>query len=85
MLTVLYIILAVLIFGFMIFIHELGHFLTAKLCGIQVNEFSINMGPKLLGWRRGETDYSLRLIPIGGYCAMEGEDGESENSARARS
>ena len=79
MLTVLYIILAVLIFGFLIFIHELGHFLTAKLCGIQVNEFSINMGPKLFGWKRGETDYSLRLIPIGGYCAMEGEDGESEN------
>lgn len=56
MLTVLYIILAVLIFGFLIFIHELGHFLTAKLCGIQVNEFSINMGPKLFGWKRGETD-----------------------------
>ncbi len=79
MLTALYIILAILIFGFLIFIHELGHFLTAKLCGIQVNEFSINMGPKLFGWKRGETDYSFRLIPIGGYCAMEGEDGESEN------
>ena len=72
--TVFYIILAILIFGFLIFIHELGHFLTAKLCGVRVNEFSINMGPRLFGWKRGETQYSFRLIPIGGYCAMEGED-----------
>ena len=79
MLTVLYIVIAVLIFGFLIFIHELGHFLTAKLSGVRVNEFSINMGPKLFGWKRGETQYSFRLIPIGGYCAMEGEDGESED------
>ena len=75
--TVFYIILSILIFGFLIFIHELGHFLTAKLCGVRVNEFSINMGPKLFGWKRGETDYSFRLIPIGGYCAMEGEDEET--------
>ncbi|MBQ2154788.1 MAG: site-2 protease family protein, partial [Oscillospiraceae bacterium] len=79
MLTALYIILAILIFGFLIFIHELGHFLTAKLFKVRVNEFSINMGPKLFGWRKGETQYSFRLIPIGGYCAMEGEDGESED------
>ena len=79
LLTALYIILAILIFGFLIFIHELGHFLTAKLFKVRVNEFSINMGPKLFGWRKGETQYSFRLIPIGGYCAMEGEDGESED------
>ena len=79
MLTVLYIVLAILIFGFLIFIHELGHFLTAKLTGVRVNEFSINMGPRLFGWKRKETQYSFRLIPIGGYCAMEGEDGESED------
>ena len=72
-----YILLAILIFGFLIFIHEFGHFLTAKLCGVRVNEFAINMGPKLFGWRRGETDYSVRLLPIGGYCAMEGEDAET--------
>ena len=72
--TALYLLLAVLIFGFLIFIHELGHFLTAKLCGVRVNEFAINMGPRLFGWKRGETQYSFRLIPIGGYCAMEGED-----------
>ena len=72
--TIFYILLAILIFGFLIFIHEFGHFLTAKLCGVRVNEFAINMGPRLFGWKRGETQYSFRLIPIGGYCAMEGED-----------
>lgn len=79
MLTVLYILLAILIFGFLIAIHELGHFVAAKLCGVQVNEYSINMGPKLLQTQKGETLYTLRLLPIGGYCAMEGEDGESDN------
>ena len=64
-------------FGFMIFIHEFGHFFTAKLCGIRVNEFAIGMGPKLLQKRGRETTYSLRLLPIGGFCAMEGEDSES--------
>jgi regulator of sigma E protease len=78
--SALYIILAILIFGFLIFIHELGHFLTAKLCGVRVNEFAINMGPKLFGWKRGETQYSFRLIPIGGYCAMEGEDQDTGDS-----
>lgn len=72
--TVFYILLAVLIFGFLIAIHEFGHFITAKLCGVRVNEFSINMGPRLFGWKRGETEYSFRLLPIGGFCAMEGED-----------
>lgn len=79
MITVLYILLAILIFGFLIFIHELGHFLAAKLFKVQVNEFSINMGPKLLQKKWGETTYSLRLIPIGGYCAMEGEDEDTGN------
>ena len=72
--TALYIVLAILVFGFLIFIHEFGHFITAKLCGVRVNEFAVNMGPKLFGWKKGETQYSFRLIPIGGYCAMEGED-----------
>ncbi len=79
MTTVLYILLAILIFGFLIFIHEFGHFLAAKLFKVQVNEFSINMGPKLLQKQWGETKYSLRLIPIGGYCAMEGEDEDTGN------
>lgn len=76
---VLLIIIAVLLFGFIIFIHEFGHFFTAKLSGIRVNEFSIGMGPKLLQFGKKETKYSLRLLPIGGYCAMEGEDEESED------
>lgn len=71
------IILAVLLFGFMIFIHEFGHFFTAKLCGIRVNEFAIGMGPTLFHIQGKETRYSLRLLPIGGFCAMEGEDEES--------
>ena len=79
MLTVLYIFIGILIFGFLIAIHEFGHFITAKLFGVQVNEFSINMGPKLIQKKKGETLYSFRLIPIGGYCAMEGEDGASDN------
>lgn len=75
----LLILIGVLFFGFIIFFHELGHFLLAKASGIRVNEFALGMGPKLFGFRKGETQYSLRLLPIGGYCAMEGEDGGSDN------
>lgn len=63
----------------MIFIHELGHFCTAKLSGVRVNEFAIGMGPTLFHVQRGETKYSLRALPIGGFCAMEGEDEESSD------
>ena len=70
---------AILIFSFLIFIHEFGHFITAKLSGVQVNEFSMFMGPAIFKKKKGETLYSIRCIPIGGYCAMEGEDGESDN------
>lgn len=65
---------AILIFGVLIAVHELGHFLAAKLCGVRVNEFAIGMGPLLLQREKGETLYSLRLLPVGGFCAMEGED-----------
>lgn len=75
----MYLVIAILIFSFLIFIHELGHFLTAKLFDVKVNEFSIFMGPRILHWGKGETEYSLRLLPIGGFCAMEGEDGSSED------
>ena len=73
----MYIIAAILIFGVLIAVHELGHFLAAKACGVRVNEFSIGMGPAIFHTTKGETEYSLRLLPIGGYCAMEGEDEES--------
>ena len=69
-----YILAAILIFGVLIAVHELGHFLAAKLCGVQVNEFSIGMGPAVWHRKKGETAYSFRILPIGGYCAMEGED-----------
>lgn len=61
-------------FGLLIAVHEFGHFITAKLSGVRVNEFAIGMGPKLWSKQGEETLYSLRLFPIGGYCAMEGED-----------
>lgn len=66
-------------FGFLIAVHELGHFVTAKLTGVQVNEFAIGMGPALWKKQKGETLYSLRLFPVGGFCAMEGEDENSDN------
>jgi len=68
------IVIAILIFGLIVTVHEFGHFICAKLSGIKVLEFSIGMGPKLLQKAKGETKYSLRLLPVGGYCAMEGED-----------
>ena len=75
----MYLIIAILIFSFLIFIHEFGHFITAKLFDVKVNEFAIFMGPRILHWGKGETEYSLRCLPIGGYCAMEGEDGSSDD------
>ena len=69
-----FILAAILIFGVLIAVHELGHFVAAKLCGVRVNEFSIGMGPLIWQKEKGETQYSLRALPIGGYCAMEGED-----------
>ena len=73
----LYIIIAILIFGVLVATHELGHFASAKLLGVKVNEFAVGMGPALLKWGKGETLYSLRVLPIGGFCALEGEDDDS--------
>ncbi|MEG0750687.1 MAG: RIP metalloprotease RseP [Oscillospiraceae bacterium] len=69
---------SILIFGLVILIHEFGHFICAKLSGIKVNEFAMGMGPKLLSKQFGETTYSLRAFPIGGFVMMEGEDDDSE-------
>ena len=73
------VIFAIFLFSVLIFVHELGHFTAAKLSGVQVNEFSMFMGPALWKKQVGETLYAIRCIPIGGYCAMEGEDGGSDN------
>ena len=70
---------AILLFSVLILVHELGHFVAAKMSGVQVNEFSMFMGPALWKKQVGETLYAIRLVPIGGYCAMEGEDGGSDN------
>ncbi|MBE5907179.1 MAG: site-2 protease family protein, partial [Lachnospiraceae bacterium] len=74
------IVIAIIIFSIIIIFHELGHFLLAKANHIRVNEFSLGLGPTLIGFTRGETKYSLKLLPFGGACMMEGEDEESEDA-----
>ena len=69
--------MAIALFLILIVIHEFGHFIAAKLLGVRVNEFAVGFGPKLLSWGKGETKYAINLIPLGGYCAMEGEDEDS--------
>ena len=73
------VLVAILFFGIIIMVHEAGHFSFAKLFGVKVNEFSMGMGPKIISRKKGETAYSWRLFPIGGYVSMEGEDGESDD------
>lgn len=75
------ILLAVIPLGFLIFIHELGHFLAAKKAGIKVNTFSIGFGPKIVGFKRGDTEYRLSVLPFGGYVQMEGENPNEQTGA----
>ena len=75
----MYIVIAIIMFGVLIAIHEFGHFTAAKLCGVKVEEFAIGMGPALFKKQKGETVYALRILPIGGFCAMAGEDEESDD------
>ena len=77
-----YFIMAILAFSLLIIVHELGHFALAKLNGVKVHEFSLGMGPKLLGIKGKETEYLIKAFPIGGYVKMEGED-EGSNDPRA--
>ncbi len=69
----------IIVFGMLVFIHEFGHFITAKMNGITVHEFSLGMGPKIVSKQGVQTLYSLRALPIGGFVRMEGEDEASEN------
>ena len=71
---------AILLFGLMVIIHEFGHFIFAKLFKVKVNEFSVGFGPALFKKQKGDTLYAWRLIPFGGYCAMEGEDEDSDDA-----
>ena len=72
--------LAIVALSVIILVHEIGHFAAAKACGIRVLEFSLFMGPKIFSFKRGETQYSVRWIPIGGYVKMEGEEEKSEDN-----
>ena len=71
---ILKILAALLLLGVLIMIHEFGRFLAARAMGVRVNEFAIGMGPKIFKWGKGETLYTIRALPLGGFCAMEGED-----------
>ena len=70
--------LFIVILGVIVFVHEFGHFIFAKIAGVYVFEFAIGMGPKIWGFKKGETEYNLRAIPIGGFCSMAGEDFDDE-------
>lgn len=74
------IIAIIVMFGLIVFVHEFGHFLFAKLNHIRVNEFAIGMGPAIMKFGKKETQYSIRILPIGGYCLMAGQDGEGDEN-----
>ena len=74
--------LFIVILGVIVFVHEGGHFLLAKMNGVYVYEFAIGMGPKICGFKKGETEYNLRAIPIGGFCQLAGEDLENDKAAK---
>lgn len=79
LILILKILIAVVVFGVIILVHEFGHFIVARLMGVKVNEFAMGMGPALFKFGKKETTYSLRAFPIGGFCQMEGEDTDSDN------
>ena len=78
--NIISIIIAIILFGIIVIFHELGHFLLAKANGIKVNEFCLGLGPTLFGIQKGETKYSIKLLPFGGACIMEGEDESSQDN-----
>lgn len=85
--SIINIISIIITFGLIVSVHEFGHFLFAKLSKIKVNEFAVGMGPKIAGWTKGDTDYSIRALPIGGYCMMEGmtEESDDKNAFNSKS
>lgn len=81
---VMTLLLFIVVFGIVVMSHELGHFVIARMNGIHVVEFMIGMGPKIFSWKKGDTLYSLRVLPIGGACLFEGEDGLNEKEGDAK-
>ncbi|MBE5767796.1 MAG: PDZ domain-containing protein [Clostridiales bacterium] len=79
MISFLYLLFAVILLGFIVMVHEFGHYIFARITGVKVEEFAVGMGPKIWGTRKGEIDYSLRAIPVGGFCRFVGEDEESDS------
>ncbi|MBR6767461.1 MAG: site-2 protease family protein [Clostridia bacterium] len=79
--NILYILLAIFMLGIIVTAHEFGHYIVGRMCGIGVVEFAIGMGPKLFSWERKGIKYSLRAIPIGGFCSFVGEDEQNDNPA----
>ena len=77
--NILYILLAIVLLGIIVTVHEFGHYCVGRLCGIGIVEFSVGFGPRLLGWERKGIKYSLRAIPLGGYCAFVGEDERNDD------
>lgn len=80
--TIINILLFVLILGVIVFVHEFGHFILAKLTGVYVYEFALGMGPKIWGFKKGDTVYNLRAIPIGGFCQLAGEDLDTDDDKK---
>ena len=78
-LNVIYVLLAIVMLGIIVTVHEFGHYCVGRLCGIGIVEFSVGFGPRLLGWERKGIQYSLRAIPLGGYCAFVGEDERNDD------
>ena len=81
--VILYALIMIVVLGILVFVHEFGHFFSARRCGVAVKEFAIGMGPKIVSWKskKYDTQYSLRLLPIGGYVSMVGEDEQSDDKA----
>ena len=82
MATIINILLFVLILGVIVFVHEFGHFILAKWNGVYVYEFALGMGPKIWGFKKGDTEYNLRAIPIGGFCQLAGEDLDTDDDKK---
>lgn len=80
--VIINILLFILILGIIVFIHEFGHFILAKWNGVYVYEFALGMGPKICGFKKGETEYNLRAIPIGGFCQLAGEDLDTDDDKK---